>query len=150
MARAGGGGVDEGQRDCTVAKLCGHLLRRFVDPFVVLELMQCWNATRCRPPLPEEDVTRIVEFDLRQGTAAARSCGIETNIEMLAEHAAQRWRVARRLLRLHADALLHLRAVARDVAGQQRQRPHPAHPRTGRQRHARRARGSTSTKPSSK
>ena len=57
------GGVDEGQRDCTVAKLCGHLLRRFVDPFVVLELMQCWNATRCRPPLPEEDVVRIVEFD---------------------------------------------------------------------------------------
>ena len=56
------GGVDEGQRDCTVAKLSGHLLRRFLDPFVVLELMQCWNATRCRPPLAEEDITRIVEF----------------------------------------------------------------------------------------
>lgn len=53
-------GVDEGQRDCTVAKLCGHLLRRFVDPFVVLELMQCWNETRCRPPLPASDVVRIV------------------------------------------------------------------------------------------
>lgn len=55
------GGVNEGQRDCTVAKLSGHLLRRFLDPFVVLELMQCWNATRCRPPLPEEDITRIVD-----------------------------------------------------------------------------------------
>jgi hypothetical protein len=37
------------------------LLRRFVDPIVVLELVQCWNATRCRPPLPEADVTRIVD-----------------------------------------------------------------------------------------
>jgi hypothetical protein len=55
------GGVDEGQRDCTVAKLAGHLLRRFVDAHVVLELMQVWNAARCRPPLPAEDVTRIVD-----------------------------------------------------------------------------------------
>jgi Bifunctional DNA primase/polymerase, N-terminal/Primase C terminal 1 (PriCT-1) len=53
-------GVSEGQRDCTVARLSGHLLRRFLDPFVVLDLMQCWNAQRCQPPLPEDDVTRIV------------------------------------------------------------------------------------------
>ena len=58
-------GVDEGARDATCAKLAGHLLRRFIDPHVVLDLMQCWNATRCRPPLPEADVTRIVEFDLQ-------------------------------------------------------------------------------------
>ena len=55
-----------------------------LDPFVVLELMQCWNATRCRPPLPEEDVVRIVDFDL-----PARSCsGVvmrdKTNIDLLA------------------------------------------------------------------
>jgi hypothetical protein len=55
------GGVDEGQRDCTVAKLTGHLLRRHIDPFVALELMQCWNAARCRPPLPAEDIERIVD-----------------------------------------------------------------------------------------
>lgn len=54
------GGVGEGARDCTVAKLSGHLLRRFVDPHVVLELMQTWNAARCRPPLPAGDVERIV------------------------------------------------------------------------------------------
>jgi hypothetical protein len=53
-------GVDEGARDCTCARLAGHLLRRFIDPHVVLDLMQCWNATRCRPPLPEQDVFRIV------------------------------------------------------------------------------------------
>lgn len=54
-------GVDEGQRDCTVAKLAGHLLRRFVDAHVVLELLQVWNAARCRPPLPAEDIERIVD-----------------------------------------------------------------------------------------
>jgi hypothetical protein len=54
-------GVDEGARNCTIAKLSGHLLRRFLDPFVVLDLMQCWNAVRCRPPLPDADVTRIVD-----------------------------------------------------------------------------------------
>jgi Bifunctional DNA primase/polymerase, N-terminal/Primase C terminal 1 (PriCT-1) len=53
-------GVDEGQRDCTLAKLSGHLLRKFVDPFVVLGLLQCWNATRCRPPLSEQDIERVV------------------------------------------------------------------------------------------
>jgi hypothetical protein len=54
-------GVFEGQRDCTVTRLAGHLLRRRIDPFVTLELLQTWNATRCTPPLPETDVARIVE-----------------------------------------------------------------------------------------
>jgi hypothetical protein len=52
-------GVSEGQRDCTITRLAGHLMRRFVDPFVVLELLQAWNATRCKPPLPTADVERI-------------------------------------------------------------------------------------------
>ena len=53
-------GVAKGQRDCSIAKLSGHLLRRYVDPTIVRELMQCWNLTRCTPPLPPEDVGRIV------------------------------------------------------------------------------------------
>jgi hypothetical protein len=52
-------GVSEGTRDCSAAKLAGHLLRRRVDPFVALELLLGWNA-RCKPPLPEEDIYRIV------------------------------------------------------------------------------------------
>jgi hypothetical protein len=66
-------GAGEGARDCTAAKLAGHLLRRGVDVFVVLELMQSWNATRCTPPLPAEDITRVVnsiagmELRRRQG-----------------------------------------------------------------------------------
>lgn len=54
-------GVDEGARDVTLARLAGHLLRRFIDPYVVFELMHGWNATRCRPPLPHGDVARIVD-----------------------------------------------------------------------------------------
>jgi hypothetical protein len=53
-------GVAEGARDCTASRLAGHLLRRRVDPFVVLELLQGWN-TRCTPPLPESDIERIVD-----------------------------------------------------------------------------------------
>jgi Bifunctional DNA primase/polymerase, N-terminal/Primase C terminal 1 (PriCT-1) len=54
-------GVGEGARDCTVTRLAGHLLRRRVDPFVVLELMQIWNTARCFPPLPAADIHRIVD-----------------------------------------------------------------------------------------
>ena len=53
-------GVVEGTRDSTITKLAGHLLRRRIDPFVALELLQTWNATRCAPPLPAADIERIV------------------------------------------------------------------------------------------
>jgi hypothetical protein len=54
-------GVDEGCRDDTATRLAGHLFRHYVDPLVVLELLLCWNAQKCRPPLPERDIERIVE-----------------------------------------------------------------------------------------
>jgi len=53
-------GVSEGTRDCGLTKLCGYLLRRHVDPFITLELIRVFNATRCTPPLPDKDVERIV------------------------------------------------------------------------------------------
>ena len=56
-----GHGVAEGARDCTAARLAGYLLRRRVDPFVALELLQSWNATKCAPPLPAGDIARIVD-----------------------------------------------------------------------------------------
>jgi hypothetical protein len=52
-------GADEGTRDCTVARLAGHLLRRHVDPLIVLELLQDWNTLHCRPPLQAADIERI-------------------------------------------------------------------------------------------
>jgi Primase C terminal 1 (PriCT-1) len=54
-------GVTEGRRDCTAARLAGHLLRRDIDAIVALELLHCWNTARCVPPLPTTDIERIVE-----------------------------------------------------------------------------------------
>jgi hypothetical protein len=53
-------GVGEGTRDCTVTRLAGYLLRRFVDPVVVAKLLHSFNETQCMPPLPAADVERIV------------------------------------------------------------------------------------------
>jgi hypothetical protein len=54
-------GVRPGKRNDTTASLAGHLLRRGVDPFVVLELLLAWNAARCHPPLSDAEVTRTVD-----------------------------------------------------------------------------------------
>jgi len=54
-------GIDEGQRNATIASLAGHLFHRGVDARVVLELLLSWNRVRCRPPLSDDEVARIVE-----------------------------------------------------------------------------------------
>ena len=54
-------GVAEGQRNDTIARLAGLLLRQRVDAIVVLELLVGWNAARCRPPLDDEEVVAIVD-----------------------------------------------------------------------------------------
>jgi hypothetical protein len=53
-------GVDEGLRNCSLARLAGHLLRHRVNAFVALGLLQAWNATNCKPPLPAAEVEQIV------------------------------------------------------------------------------------------
>ena len=53
-------GVNEGARDCSHTKLTGYLLRRHVNPFITLELIRIFNATRCTPPLADKDIERIV------------------------------------------------------------------------------------------
>ncbi|RDD61039.1 bifunctional DNA primase/polymerase [Ferruginivarius sediminum] len=53
-------GVGEGARNNTIASFAGHLLHRGVDIDVVIELLLCWNAIRCRPPLPDEEVVATV------------------------------------------------------------------------------------------
>jgi hypothetical protein len=54
-------GVGEGTRDNTITRLAGYLLCRRVDPIMALALLQSWNATACTPPLPDEDIVRIVD-----------------------------------------------------------------------------------------
>jgi hypothetical protein len=53
-------GVGEGRRNDAITRLAGHLLRRDVDPLVTFEMLLTWNVARCRPPLDEEEVARIV------------------------------------------------------------------------------------------
>jgi len=54
-------GVSEGRRNEAVARLAGLLLRKYIDPYVALDLCRAWNICRCRPPLPDPEVTRTVE-----------------------------------------------------------------------------------------
>jgi hypothetical protein len=51
----------EGWRREAIASLAGYLLGKGVDGKVVLELMLCWNAIRCRPPLTPDAVIREVD-----------------------------------------------------------------------------------------
>jgi hypothetical protein len=47
--------------------LAGHLLRRYVDPIVVLELMLAFNGARGRPPLEAKEVAEIInKISLRE------------------------------------------------------------------------------------
>lgn len=50
-----------GERNATLASLTGHLLRHGVDPQVALELLLAWNRVRCRPPLDDGEVARVVD-----------------------------------------------------------------------------------------
>lgn len=54
-------GVAEGERNATLASLTGHLLWHGIDPQVALELLLAWNRVRCRPPLPDDEVARVVQ-----------------------------------------------------------------------------------------
>ena len=51
---------DGSYRGRAIARLSGVLLRRYVDPLVVLDLCRVFNETRCQPPLDDADVLRIV------------------------------------------------------------------------------------------
>lgn len=54
------GGAAKGARNDSAARLAGHLLARGVDYFVCLELVCAWNRRRNRPPLPDDEVARVV------------------------------------------------------------------------------------------
>jgi hypothetical protein len=68
-------GVDEGERNSRIASLTGHLLWHGVDPAIIFDLMLCWNASRCRPPLLEDEVERVVESIVRTHARHARTEG---------------------------------------------------------------------------
>jgi hypothetical protein len=53
--------IPEGQRDCTLTRMAGKLLRHCVNAADVLGIMQSINIAHCRPPLASGDIERIVE-----------------------------------------------------------------------------------------
>ena len=65
--------VEGSHRAHAIARLYGYLVRHYVDPIVALDLVRLFNALRCRPPLDDETLLRIVnaiayrEADRRQG-----------------------------------------------------------------------------------
>ena len=69
-------GVSEGGRNIAVARLGGHLMRRWVDAEVTHELLQAWNEARCRPPLTPEEVTKIVGSIARKELQRREGCGV--------------------------------------------------------------------------
>ncbi|MGA8417272.1 MAG: bifunctional DNA primase/polymerase [Candidatus Dormiibacterota bacterium] len=54
-------GVELGRRNAAVASFAGHLLRKGVDAWVVLELLRGWNQSRVQPPLPDDELLRCVD-----------------------------------------------------------------------------------------
>lgn len=51
-------GVGEGQRNTTATQVLGHLLRRYVDPFMAWAIFEMWNE-RNDPPLSEKELHSI-------------------------------------------------------------------------------------------
>jgi hypothetical protein len=54
-------GIPEGERNAALTRLTGHLLRRWLDEYLVEALVHLVNERRCRPPLPLGDVDRILD-----------------------------------------------------------------------------------------
>jgi hypothetical protein len=55
-------GAPDGNRNIQTARLAGHLLSHsWLDPRVVLGLIQCWNIAACKPPLDAKEITGIVD-----------------------------------------------------------------------------------------
>jgi hypothetical protein len=54
-------GVDEGARNHTIAKIAGLLFRRLPDPIMAAELVACFNAVKCRPPLEAAELKRTID-----------------------------------------------------------------------------------------
>lgn len=48
-------------RDAAAAQVAGHLLRRWVDPYLVAGLMHAWNRIYLHPPLPDDELRRILD-----------------------------------------------------------------------------------------
>lgn len=55
------GTISEGARNSSATSVLGHLLRRFVDPFLAVSLLRAWNACHCVPPIPDDELDVIIK-----------------------------------------------------------------------------------------
>lgn len=69
-------GIQSGGRNNAAAQLAGHLFRRYIDPILVMEIMELWNE-RNDPPLSEAELYRTVNSIA--GKELARRNGGEFN-----------------------------------------------------------------------
>jgi len=58
--------IPEGARNDTLTRIIGHLLRRYVDPMMALQLLLAFNRTRCCPPLADDEVIAIAKSIARR------------------------------------------------------------------------------------
>jgi hypothetical protein len=58
--------VPEGCRNVTITSLSGYLISKGISDKVALQLCNAVNQTRCRPPLPQEEVLKIVNSIARK------------------------------------------------------------------------------------
>ncbi|WP_026477568.1 bifunctional DNA primase/polymerase [Alkaliphilus transvaalensis] len=54
-------GVKEGERNMAVTSLTGHLLAHRIDPVITYQLIYCWNQICNEPPLPNDELKRVVD-----------------------------------------------------------------------------------------
>jgi Bifunctional DNA primase/polymerase, N-terminal/Primase C terminal 1 (PriCT-1) len=54
-------GVDHGARNQTIARVAGLLFRRLPEPTLAAQLVACFNAVKCRPPLGAEELKRTLD-----------------------------------------------------------------------------------------
>lgn len=47
-------------RDMAIARLAGHLLRRWADVHVTVSLLRAWNMCHCVPPLTDGEIIKII------------------------------------------------------------------------------------------
>jgi len=66
-------GIPAGDRNNQLARLAGHLLRRYVHVDVAGEIVHMVNENRCKPPLPAEEVDRTFE-SICAAEARRRGC----------------------------------------------------------------------------
>ena len=60
--------IPEGQRDCTLTRMTGKLLRHCVNAADVLGIMQSINIARCKPPLPAAKISSALSRALRNAS----------------------------------------------------------------------------------